>query len=83
MNPLTTDTVIALAAVHLRLPDILVKLIAGNLTPHEQHDFGSALAEAADLIREHADDQARGIVQLQPADAVRALADVVTFGVRP
>lgn len=85
MNLLTIDTLTALAGVHRRLPGIIVGLVDGQVTADEVREFADLLGEATELVRDHADDQARGIVQLQretDVDADRALASVTALDPR-
>lgn len=85
MNLLTIDTLAALATVHRQLPEVLMRLLAGQLTADDLRAFADLLAEAADLVSDHAEDQARGIVQLQRSaepDADDVLASVTALGSR-
>lgn len=85
MNLLTSDTLAALTGVHRRLPEVLVRLLGGQATAEELREFADLLAEAAELVCDHAEDQARGIVQLRQAAETEAeplLASVTALGAR-
>lgn len=85
MNLLTIDTLTALAGVHRRLPEVLVRLLSGHLTADESDEVSDLLVEAAELLCEHTADQARGIVQLPAApetDADQVLASVTALSSR-
>ncbi|MFB9923924.1 hypothetical protein ACFORO_08420 [Amycolatopsis halotolerans] len=73
------DTLTGLAAVYRRLPRVLVELIAGQLTADELREFGDLLAEAAELVCEHAA-SARDTAQLRATESSAAFGSADNQG---
>jgi hypothetical protein len=66
MNRQSAELVRALTAVASHFPRVVIDLPTGDLPVSKQHEFADLLAELSDLLRDHAEDQARGIIQMGP-----------------
>ncbi|MET7995921.1 hypothetical protein ABZU76_34015 [Amycolatopsis sp. NPDC005232] len=71
MSPLSAELADKLAVLASALPEVVISFLDGELGPTPQRRLADQLADLADVLNDHADDQERGIIELS---AIRASA---------